>query len=178
LKKDRKDPLFRLFEYCDNNWGFQNIDSQQDKLDEIMQEAVRRKDDAAIQAIRRELKALDSSVPAPFQNNPDYWDDDEFEDEYDTEEEDDLGLDGVVDEMLRSLSPQERGAFLEFATMLNNASEQELRKIQKTKPKGVPQIIFDLYLDALRARVQNQDLEPETRSRSSRPKGPNQGRLF
>ena len=177
LKKDRKDPLFRLFEYCDDNWGFQSIESRRRKLNEIMQEALRRKDDAAIQAIRRELHVLDSSIPERFPDIPDDWDDDEFEEE-DFEEEDDLGLDKMLDEMMRSLSPRERGEFRKFAEMLRNASEQELRKFQKMKPKGVPQFIFDVYLDAIRARAREEDHEPDMRSRKSRPKDPSQGSLF
>jgi tetratricopeptide (TPR) repeat protein len=185
LKKDPKDPLFRLFDYCDENWGFQSIESRRRKLNEIMQEAMHRKDDAAIQAVRRELQVLDSSIPEPFSNNPDYWDDDEFDDDddddddddFDDDDDDDLGIEEMVDETMQSLSPSERAAFLDYAKMLSNASEQELRKIQKMKPKGVPQVVFDLYLEAIRARAQK-DSEPDIRPRSPRRKGPNQRNLF
>jgi hypothetical protein len=177
LKKDRKDPLFRLFEYCDENWGFQNIESRRRKLNEIMTEAMHRKDDAAIQAVRRELQVLDSSIPEPFPNIPDYWDDDDDDDNDYDDEDDDRSMEEMVDEMVQSLSPSERVVFLEYAKMLSSASEQELRKIQKTKPKGMPQIVFDLYLETLQAHAQ-QDSKPETRRRSPRPKGPNQRSLF
>lgn len=178
LKKDRKDPLFRLFEYCDDDWGFQSIESRRRKLNEIMQEALRRKDDAAIQAVRRELKVLDSSIPERFPNIPDDWEDEEFEDD-DFEEKGDLGLDSMLDAMTRSLSPKERGEFLKFAEMLGHASEQEARKLQKKiKPKGVPQFIFDMYLDVIRACAREQDDEPDIRSQKSKTKDPTQGSLF
>jgi tetratricopeptide (TPR) repeat protein len=177
LKEDCRDPLFRFFDYCDENWGFLSIEGRRRKLNEIMQEAMHRKDDAAIQAIRRELQGLDSSIPEPFPNGPDYWDDDEFDDEDEFEEENDLGIDEMLIEIVRSLRSSERAAFMDYAKMLGNASEQELRKIQKTKPKGVPQVVFDLYLEAIQARAQ-QDSEPEVRPRSPRTKGPSQRNLF
>jgi tetratricopeptide (TPR) repeat protein len=185
LKKDSKDPLFRFFDYCDENWGFLGIEGRRRKLNEIMQEAMHRKDDAAIQAIRRELQALDSSIPEPFPNVPDFWDDDDddgdddFDDDDDDfdDDDDDFAMEEIADEMMRSLSSSERATFMEIAKMLSNASEQELRKIQKTKPKGVPQIVFDLFLEAIRARAQ-QDSDPDVRPRSRRPKGSSQRNLF
>jgi tetratricopeptide (TPR) repeat protein len=172
LKKDRKDPLFRLFEYCDINWGFQSVESRKRKLDEIMREAQSRKDDAAVQSIRRELQNLDSLVPQQFSG---YRDDEESEDEY--EFEDDLGIEEMLGTMMESMSPREREAFGEFAAMLSNASEKELRQIKKMKPRGMPQVIFDLFVEEIRARGARGP-HSDMRPRSSRSKKRSQGNLF
>jgi hypothetical protein len=167
LKKDRRDPLFRLYDYRDRNWGFENTESSRHRLENIMKDAVLRKDEAAIQAIRRELQALDAALPEPFAGDQEDWEDIDFEDEEDFDAED------MLDQILSSLSPDERGACRELADMLINASDREVRKIQKMKPKGVPQVFFDLFLDAVRARRQA-ELQPQP----SRRRNPKQGSLF
>jgi hypothetical protein len=135
-----------------------------------MKEAVVRKDDDAMQRIGRELQKLDSPMPDPLPDIydfPDVEDFEDFEDECDFGSKDDLSIEELVDQMIQSFPRHE---FEELVVMLNNASESEMRKIRKTKPKEIPQFIFDQFLETIRNRSGKIDLESDTRGRSSQRK--------
>lgn len=89
LKRDRKDPLFLLYQYQHPSYGAPIEDAEQcrKKLQSIMQEAVRRKDDYTITRVQKELSRLKMTPPDPFDGMFD-GEDDEEDDEEDEDEED------------------------------------------------------------------------------------------
>jgi hypothetical protein len=95
LKRDRKDPLFLLYQYQHRGYGapFENAEQCRKKLQSIMQEAVKRKDDYTITHVQKELSRLKMPPPNPF------------EDPFDEEDEEDLNFEDLrmAEELLQNI---------------------------------------------------------------------------
>jgi hypothetical protein len=136
LKKDGGDPLLRLHDFQFADDLFLSAHSRRKKLNGIMKEAVRRKDEHAIKAIRHELDKLDSLPPPPSS-------DEEFEPE-------DFDTPGIFDEIQQDADPRTLREMEEMKEFLRRASEAEIRRLRKTLPRGFPPEIFDLLVEEAR----------------------------
>jgi hypothetical protein len=183
LKKDAKDPLFRLYQYRYDKSDFDSPESNRKQLNSILNEAVRRKDDHAIQAARNELDILD--LPSPRRPTGPFFGDEE--DEEDKEDDDDFELDYDVakEELIKGLADQlDPRQVLQIMDFLRNASDGEIRRLKKTRPKDVPEEFLDMLLDSIRRGATNPkapsgpESEPRSQSRSGRRKNFNPRDLF
>jgi hypothetical protein len=195
LKKDSKDPLFRLYKYINEISSFDSPDVNRKKLNSILQEAASRKDDRAIQLARNELDKLELSnqrPPIPFfadededfedDDDDDYDDEDDEDDDDDYDDEDDdvdyfeEDLDSMAAEAFsKALNPRE---LHELEEMLKFASDQDIRRLKKTFSKEIPEEFFNWFVDAVRKGKHKPKAEPVAGTRKPRRKNSNQGDLF
>jgi hypothetical protein len=169
LKKDRKDPRLRLYLHRYHRSEYDPPGARRKDLKAIHKEAVLRKDDFTLQAVLKELDALDMVVPPPPIDS--FYDDR-----------------ADLDEIARSLfdsdsspNPDDRKMLLEIKEFLQHASQREIREFQKIRPKGMPEEVFDMLLELLLNRADELEPVPERpapRRRKSRQSHPNQGSLF
>jgi len=163
LDKDGRDPLFRLHDFRYRDDPYQPVRSRRKKLNAIMKEAVRRKEDQVIQAVRHELDKLDQLPPPPPFDSPfDEFEDEEFEPQGD-------GVSGIMKEIASTLDPIRMRNLAEMQEMLRNASEQEIRRLRKTFPKEIPLDVFDMLLDAARDHGPDTDPRPDGQPKPRRP---------
>jgi hypothetical protein len=166
LKMDPGDPLFRLYEYRYHLDPFQRGKLRRKRLESIMKEAVRRKNDSTIQAIRHELDKLQLPPPLP-----------PFEPQFDSPEESEFvpesyAVADMLEDFEASLNAKERRQFAELQEMLRNAPERELRRFRETLPAGMPPEILELLLD--KARGSEKKPAPYDRP-GPKPSKPKQG---
>ena len=138
LRADPLDPLFRLYKL---EFSEGRAARSKDKLESIIQEAVRRGDDATAQKARRLLRELESPAPMPPLPPIPEFDDVEDEDEFD---EPPFGPGGPIPDM----APEDMGSLAEVLTQLANASEADLRRLRKSRPKDMPEFVFDMLVEA------------------------------
>ncbi|MGA2262447.1 MAG: hypothetical protein ABSH28_13550, partial [Acidobacteriota bacterium] len=179
LKKDRGDPLFRLYSVRYDPPPLASVESRRKTLTAILKEAVRRKDDHAIQAVRRELDALELLLPLPSIDPFDQFDEDEEDEDFVPDSD---AMADYLREFSASMDPRERKEFDDFQEMLKNASEEEIRRLKKTLPKGMPDEVFDYFLDSVRRRTEKRGPTeapaPTPRKRRRGYRNQYQGNLF
>lgn len=140
LKHDSLDPAFRLFGVW---FGMFDFEEQRQELLEIIDEAQERKDD---QTARRARQALDSlKPPMPFP-----WEEEDF-DEPDPVTPDYNNPD-QIESALDALPPETLKLYEKLLTLLGNASDAEIREFKRTRPREMPEEIFDLLVDFSRRK--------------------------
>ena len=145
LRQDCKDPLFRLYrlQFSHRDSGLPSTNDRAE-LEEILAEAIRRKEDQTVRQARQQLDALDLPPPMPappFEEEP-------FEDEEDFDD----GPPSPVD-LLGSLPPAAQRMMEEMIEMLSNASERDLGRMRSTLPPGMSPADFDLMVELARSRA-------------------------
>jgi tetratricopeptide (TPR) repeat protein len=138
LRRDRKDPLFRLIEHSLRDEGPYGRPQTRPELESILREARRRGDQEAIQRAERALRALDQPPPRPA---PDFNDfEEEDEDDFDEDELPEFG------------NPPPSGPLpaelLDMMSMLAGAPPSEIAEIRRTLAPQVPTFIFDMIVKA------------------------------
>jgi tetratricopeptide (TPR) repeat protein len=186
LKKDPQDPLFRIYHLRQDWFTGDGPAEKRRQLEQILEEAIRRRDEQAIQFTRKEMDRLKVAPPVPAGGPP--FDADEFAEGPEFSEDDDLNL----PESLADLP-----GLKQVIEVLSIASESEIRQLRKTKPKNMPDAMFDLLLDVARGKIplpplppppplpspvapKGKTVQPPLRSRQpvSPPEDPNQLNLF
>ena len=139
LRQDPQDPLFRLYEHTLKESWSQSPNQVRAKLQSILEEAGRRRDEATTQKVRQLLKKLERPPLPPMPPLPDFDELDDFDDG--PPEFHNPFLDGAPGNL------EMTEGILE---VLRNASESELRKLRKNRPKNMPEALFNLLLEAAR----------------------------
>lgn len=143
LKQDARDPLLRFYQWQHQRDAFTTPGATGYRLQPLLDEAVRRQDDHAGKLIRKELEAIKAHPPRPLPPP--------FEDEFEDVFSEDPGMEG--DEVLDNLppmGPEGDGLAQGIIELLRNASEAEIKKLRRTRPKGMPEMVFDAILNAVR----------------------------
>ena len=186
LKMDPQDPLFRLCSMRQDWFTGDGPEEKRQQLEEMLEEAIRRRDEQAIQFIHKEMDRLKVAPPRPTGGPP--FEADEFAEEPEFAEDDDPNsLKSLAD--LPGLRP--------LIELLSNASESEIRRMRKIKPKDMPDAVFNLLVDVARGKIplpplptspplpspvtpRTKTTPPPSRPRPpvSPPKDPNQLNLF
>ena len=174
LRNDPQDPLFRLYEHTLTTHSFVTSGNARAELESILEEAVRRRDDHTTQKVRQMLKACERPpFPLPPPPEPDFGGPDDFED--------DLPPPGFADLLPPSGGslPDESPELDEMAAgllqLLSNASEADLRVMRKTRPKDMPESVFDSLVESARKM---KGLLPPPQFKPPRRPDPNQPNLF
>ena len=136
LRHDPEDPLFRLFKHMLKPAWVCEPDESRRQLKAILEEAQRRGEQEVIQKLQGLIRSLDyPPVPTPLDDinfeGPDAWEEPpEFED-------------GSPDNLMGDLS-----GLPEIMEFLANASESDIRKLKKTRPKDMPEFVVDMLLES------------------------------
>ena len=132
LKKDPKDPLFRLYKHLLQPFRLRDPQTDREQVESILEEANHRGDQPASKQARELLAEMKALPARPFEPEPDEFDDD------------DPGFpppDGPF---------QARSAMEDIIAMLSLLPDSQIRKIRKTPPKGIPAEVFDAVLATAR----------------------------
>lgn len=140
LRQDPADPQFRLYALMLNPPWVYNPHENRAKLESILEEARRRNDPELIEKVQRLLRGLDRPPPMPVPPMEPEFEEEEFEDEMDESE-------GTFPDM----SPAEMAEFSELIEMLANASDAEIKRMRKQRPKGMPAFLFDMLVEAAKS---------------------------
>jgi tetratricopeptide (TPR) repeat protein len=171
LRGDPQDPLFRLYDFLLRPFRLSNPSEDEAELEPILEEAIRRKDELAVQLARRLLDNLPApqpiATPVPLEED--------FEETLDV-----LSEPSVDDDSLPAdLSPEQAATLAVLLDVLRNASEAEIRELRETRPKDMPEFVFDMMLDAARDKRLRPPLpKPTPAQRRPPPRDPNQLDLF
>jgi hypothetical protein len=138
LRNDPLDPQFRLYQIgFSGGWEF-NPAGQRPKLQSILDEAIRRQDDAIVRKVRQMMQQLDHPpLPPPRPFEADFGPSTAGEEE---DWDDGADPDGP---MPPDLSPKDLAQFGEVLETLRGASDSEIRKLRKTRPPEIPEFVFD-----------------------------------
>ncbi len=140
LRDDPQDPLFRLYEHTLRTSWLEASPQAHAKLESILEEAVRRRDDHTTQRVRKMLKLLDQPPLPPLGPlGPDFDEPEDFD-----EGPPDFG------KPFPGNSPKDLEQIEILMEMLLNASEPELRNPRKRRPKGKPDAMLDPVIEAAR----------------------------
>ncbi len=177
LKQDPGDPSFRLFDYYLKSPWELGPEEKEEWLGQILEEAQRRGDQEMIQKLQGMVRSLHHPPPVPA--GPEAMD---FEDE---EDFDDAGG-GLPEAMLPPMAAADQDLFAEMLEMLANASEADVQRLRKTKPKDMPDFMFDMLLAAAKGKGPLpgplEPAPPKTpkppQPKPAAPQDPNQGQLF
>ena len=140
LRDDPKDPQVRLLQLTQFGAGWHPMAHQRQELDEILAEALRRRDDASVRKARELLRSLNHPPPLPPIMDDGWGEDDE---------DDDDAFDpnfGPAGAGLPDLPAGEIEQFAEIMEQLRSASEADIRKLRKQRPAGMPEEFFDVLL--------------------------------
>ena len=174
LRNDPQDPLFRLYEHTFKEPWVETPDRARAKLESILEEAVRRRDDHTTQKVRQMLKEPGRPpFPLPPPLEPDFGGPDDFDDDLPPPGFDDLlpPSGGPLPDETPELSEMTD----RLLQMLSNASEADLRRMRKTRPKDMPESVFDEMVEL--ARI-SRGLVPPPPLKPPRRPDPNQPNLF
>jgi tetratricopeptide (TPR) repeat protein len=166
LRKDPGDPLFRLFDYMLHPTWFLDSEESRRKLRPILEEARRRDDQELVQKLQGLLRSLEHPPAMPVSPADGALDGDQ-----DIELEEDFGQGPGADPM-KPMLPAELAGFTELIEMLANASEAEVRRMRKTRPKGIPNFIFDMLVEAAKRGGPTSPLMPLPHPGPSKALGP------
>ncbi len=138
LRDDPLDPWFRLFQLgLSAGWEGEPVGNR-NQLQAILDEAIRRHDDATVRKAREMLRNLDRPTsPLPF--DPGFFADPEDDDDLD----DAVGPDGPL---IPDLPLNQLAEFSEILEMLRAAPDSLVRKMRKSRPPGMPEFLFDELL--------------------------------
>jgi hypothetical protein len=176
LKQDDQDPLFRIYQRRFGWFDSSGPEEDRSQLQEILEEAIRRRDDQAIQLARKELGRLDAPPPVPLLEEPGFTDPPDFSQDNAPDLEDAIAWTPALEQVIE---------------LLRGASEAEIRRLRKTMPKEIPKAMFDVLLNAARGERPLPPLPPlpdpkkttpsrphRPAARPSPPSDPNQLDLF
>jgi len=144
LAQDRRDPLFRLYEYWLDPQGFMSFNAP-GRLQGILDEATRRGDE---EAVKRARKALADLKAPPFPVEPDWEEPEDSDEDEDWDEPPDFaeGPDFGPGFPLPPLSPKDARMFQDLIDLLAQLPESELREARKTRPRDIPAEMFDMLV--------------------------------
>jgi tetratricopeptide (TPR) repeat protein len=152
LREDASDPLFRLYRMRFRTGTDEPAapDKLRIKLESILAEATRRKEEQTVRQARRQLDALENLPPPPREP---FGDLPPLEDEFDDGPVPDMGG-GIpmLDEFFGNVPPGETQMMEEIMDMLRNASEKELKRLRKTRPPGMSEQAFEMLVELARAK--------------------------
>ena len=144
LDDDAKDPQFRFLEYARFSRGWVPPEESRQKLDEILEEALRRRDDATVRKVRDELRRFDHPPPAPLPlPMPGDWAEDVEDEDFDP----DFGPTGAGFPDLPPEAAVELDAMLK---KLRNAPATAINELRKTRPAGMPEELFDILVQMVK----------------------------
>ena len=107
-------------------------------LQSILDEAIRRQDDATVRRVREILRGLDHPRP-PLPFDPNFFaDPDDKEDAEDSFDPSDV----LPSDFLQDQSAE----FAEMLEILRTAPDSLVRKMRKKRPPGMPEFVFDELL--------------------------------
>jgi tetratricopeptide (TPR) repeat protein len=183
LRRDPGDPLFRLLKrMLRPPWTYEPEDNRR-QLKAILEEAQRRGEQDLIPKLQGLIRSLDNPPPMPMPM-PMPPDDPDFDAAEDWE-----GTPGFEDG-LPDFRPGDFPGFAELMAGLANASEAEIRELKRTRPKDIPEFMFDKLLDAARKGMSPKPPSPPPKPLPKPPRplppaprrppmgDPNQGTLF
>jgi tetratricopeptide (TPR) repeat protein len=145
LARDAQHPQFRLVRFARSR-GFRPVEESRSELNEILEEAQRRKDDVSVRKVRQELHSLDHPLPPPLPlplpYEPDGPDGPAWGDNFDGDdhEEDDRT------DILPNIPPGELAGLDELMDVLRTAPKQAIAEMRATRPKDMPAEIFDMLV--------------------------------
>ena len=172
LKKDKLDPLFRLFQRDLRPFQLTDPDQEQDSLQAILQEARRRGDEKAVQLARQLLASLNSLPAAEFDDDLD-----EFENDF---------AEGPMDFSMPPMPPELAGSMANLAKLFSGLSKKDLNLARKNPPKGIPIEFIEALIAMAESGLPFPPVEPlpsppvprPVRPPPGPPRDPNQLDLF
>ena len=153
LREDARDPAFRLYELQLEEWSPEwCTEEDRDELEEILAEAILRKDDQSIRQARQKLDSIKlSPSPPPPSSDPGmrsvFEDDDDFE-----EDPSDFGGDPIIKRLVAGLTPGQQEIMLGLLHSIVNASDSELQEFKRTRPPELSGADFDMLANLLRRK--------------------------
>lgn len=155
LASDPQDPLFRLYRL--HVEGRLNTGSAPDlaELNAIVQEAVRRGDEATAQRAQHLIRAQKAPPPpsSPFEDEDDVepWEDEDDAEPWEEEDDGEDDLSDAFEGKLPDLPPEVRRDFMRLLALLAVAPESEIALARRTIGKQLPPGLFDLLVQAARS---------------------------
>jgi tetratricopeptide (TPR) repeat protein len=161
LEKDPRDPLFRLLLIRLHWFLGEGLEDERRQLEQILEEAIRRRDDQAIQLARKEIERLAASRPLSPEE-PQFGRED-FEHDPELSQED----------AANAITGLENAPGLHvLIETLRNASDADIRRVRKTLPPDMPEEVFDLLVDVARGKIPMPPFPPLPMPESSNPAKP------
>lgn len=170
LRKDRKDPLFRIYDIVAKDLADFDPFRTRFKLEEILSEATQRKDQAAAEKARKLMMELDR--PPQFLD----FDDDENDDD----DDDLLDPEFSLEPNSPPFEPEgfDTPELREMMQAIARMTESELRDFRKTKPKEMPSFVLDLLIEEARGSGPGSGGPKKNQAGNPARPGPEQGELF
>lgn len=166
LKKDSRDPFFRYAELCDREQRDETFPGiSLADLEELQEEAQRRKDSTLVQRLQKAMDAVRIHGPNPRRHFSDELDDELFSmgSELDDPIEldrlfgigvlDDDRLKSVAEKALRALPSEERIQYEKMITFVRGLSDHEFEQFKKTRPPDFPRELFDMLVLVARGKI-------------------------
>jgi hypothetical protein len=148
LRQDPRDPLFRLYDYRIEVKCAPGSARARRRLEDMLAEADRRRDDETAQRLRRALKELDRPPLPPLPPWDPGWDQDDRRSEEGVEDWDAPPAplpEGLLPDGLPKKFAGQMAALIE---MLRDLPPAEIRRMRQERPRDIPKWLVDTLIDA------------------------------